>query len=46
MGLSEDEIRTAIKYAKSQNWLEQSKLPNTTRDWLSITPGGKAAAKS
>jgi hypothetical protein len=46
MRLSEDEIRTAIKYAKSQGWLEDSKLPNTTRDWLSITPAGKAAAQS
>jgi DNA-binding transcriptional regulator PaaX len=46
MGLSEDKIRTAIKYAKSEGWLEASKLPNTTRDWLSITPGGRAAVKS
>ena len=44
-GLKEDEIRPAIKYAKAQGWLEDAKFGHT-RGWLSITPGGKAAAKS
>ena len=35
----------AIKYAKAQGWLEDSKFGHT-RGWLSITPSGKAAAKS
>jgi hypothetical protein len=45
MGLNEDEIRPAIKYAKAQGWLEDAKFGHT-RGWLSITPGGKAAAES
>jgi hypothetical protein len=45
MGLNKDEIRLAIKYAKAQNWLEVAKFGHT-RGWLSITPGGKAAAES
>ena len=45
MGLSEGEIRTAIKYAKAQGWLEDAKSGHT-RGWLSITPSGKAAAQS
>jgi DNA-binding transcriptional regulator PaaX len=44
-GLNEGEIRPAIKYAKAQGWLEDAKFGHT-RGWLSITPGGKAAAKS
>jgi hypothetical protein len=45
MGLNEGEIRPAIKYAKAQGWLEDAKFGHT-RGWLSITPSGKAAAKS
>jgi hypothetical protein len=45
MGLNEDEIHPAIRYAKAQGWLEDAKFGHT-RGWLSITPGGKAAAKS
>jgi hypothetical protein len=45
MGLSEREIRTAIKYAKAQGWLGVAQFGHT-RGWLSITPAGKAAAKS
>ena len=45
MGLSEHETRAAIKYAKAQGWLEDAKFGHT-RGWLSITPGGKAAAKT
>src|SRR5947208_2338042 len=44
-GLNEGEIRPAIKYAKAQGWLEDAKFGHT-RGWLSITPSGKAAAKS
>ena len=44
-GLKKDEIRAAIKYAKALGWLEDAKFGHT-RGWLSITPGGKAAAKS
>ena len=45
MGLDEGEIRRAIAYAKAQGWLEDAKFGHT-KGWLSITPGGKAAAKS
>jgi DNA-binding transcriptional regulator PaaX len=45
MGLNEHEIRAAIKYAKAQGWLEDAKFGHT-KGWLSITPDGKAAAKS
>jgi DNA-binding transcriptional regulator PaaX len=45
MGLNEHEIRAAIKYAKAQGWLEDAKFGHT-KGWLSITPGGKVAAKS
>ncbi len=45
MGLDEGEIRTALKYAKAQGWLENAKSGHT-RGWLSITPGGRAAAES
>jgi len=45
MGLDEGEIRTALKYAKAQGWLEIAKFGHT-RGWLSITPGGKAAVES
>jgi hypothetical protein len=45
MGLNDDEIRPAIKYAKAQGWLEDAKFGHT-KGWLSITPGGKAAAES
>jgi DNA-binding transcriptional regulator PaaX len=45
IGLSEDEIRTAVKYAKAQGWLEVAQFGHT-RGWLSITPAGKAAAQS
>ncbi len=45
MGLNEDELRPAIKYAKAQGWLENSKFGHT-RGWLAITPDGKAAAES
>jgi DNA-binding transcriptional regulator PaaX len=45
MGLSEAEIRTAIKYAKAQGWFGVAQLGHT-RGWLSITPAGKAAAQS
>jgi DNA-binding transcriptional regulator PaaX len=45
MGLNEDEIRPAIKYAKAQGWLEDAKFGHT-KGWLSITAGGKAAAES
>jgi DNA-binding transcriptional regulator PaaX len=45
MGLSEGEIRTAIKYAKAQGWLEFAQFGHI-RGWLSITPAGKAAAQS
>ena len=45
MGLDEGEIRTALKYAKAQGWLEIAKFGHT-RGWLSITAGGKAAAES
>lgn len=44
-GLSESEIRPAIKYAKAQGWLEDAKFGHT-KGWLSITTSGKAAAKS
>ena len=44
-GLSESGIRPAIKYAKAQGWLEDAKFGHT-KGWLSITPSGKAAAKS
>ena len=44
-GLKEGEIRPAIKYAKTQGWLEEAKFGHT-RGWLSITPSGKAAANS
>ena len=43
-GLKESEIRPAIKYARAQGWLEDAKFGHT-RGWLSITPGGKAAAE-
>jgi hypothetical protein len=42
---ADTEIRPAIKYAKAQGWLEDAKFGHT-RGWLSITPSGKAAAKS
>jgi DNA-binding transcriptional regulator PaaX len=42
-GLNEGEIRAAIKYAKAQGWFEDAKFGHT-KGWLSITPGGKAAA--
>jgi hypothetical protein len=45
VGLDDGEIRPAIRYAKSQGWLEEAKFGHT-RGWLSITPGGKAAAES
>jgi hypothetical protein len=45
MGLDENEIRPAIKYAKAQGWLEDAKFSHT-KGWLSITPGGGAAVKS
>jgi DNA-binding transcriptional regulator PaaX len=45
MGFNDDEIRPAIKYAKAQGWLEDAKFGHT-KGWLSITPGGKAAAES
>ena len=45
MGLKEGEIRTALKYAKAQGWLEDAKFGHT-KGWLSITAGGKAAAES
>jgi DNA-binding transcriptional regulator PaaX len=45
IGLSEGEIRTAIKYAKAQGWLGVAQFGHT-RGWLSITPVGKAAAQS
>ena len=45
IGLNEGEIRTAIKYAKAQGWLEEAKFGHT-RGWLSITLDGKAAAES
>ena len=45
MGLSEGEIRTAIKYAKAQGWLGVAQFGHT-RGWLSITPAGKAAVQS
>jgi DNA-binding transcriptional regulator PaaX len=45
MGLDEGEIRTALKYAKAQGWLEYAKFGHT-KGWLSITPGGRAAAES
>jgi len=45
MGLDEGEIRPAIRYAKSQGWLEEAKFGHT-RGWLSITPVGKAAVES
>jgi len=45
MGLDEGEIRTALKYAKAQGWVETAKFGHT-KGWLSITPGGKAAAES
>jgi DNA-binding transcriptional regulator PaaX len=44
-GLNEGEIRPAIKYAKAQGWFEEGKFGHT-RGWLSITPSGKAVAKS
>jgi len=44
-GLKEGEIPPAIKYAKAQGWLEEAKFGHT-KGWLSITPSGKAAAKS
>ena len=43
MGLDEAEIRPAIKYAKAQGWLEDVRFGHA-KGWLSITPGGKAAA--
>jgi 2-hydroxychromene-2-carboxylate isomerase len=46
MGLDENEIRRAIKYAKAQRWLEATKMGGTIKDWLSITPAGKAAVES
>ncbi len=45
MGLDEGEIRTALKYARAQGWLETTKFGHT-RGWLSITPGGRAAVES
>jgi DNA-binding transcriptional regulator PaaX len=45
MGLNEQEVRAAIKYARAQGWLEEAKFGHT-KGWLSITPLGKAAAKS
>ena len=45
LGLSEGEIRTAIKYAKAQGWLGVAQFGHT-RGWLSITPAGKAAVQS
>jgi hypothetical protein len=44
-GLEENEIRPAIKYAKAQGWFEASKMGHT-KDWLSVTPAGKAAVES
>ncbi len=44
-GLKEGEIRTAIKYAKAQGWLEDAKFGHT-RGWLSITSRGKAATEA
>ena len=43
-GIKEGEIRTAIKYAKAQGWLEDARSGHT-KGWLSITPGGKAAVE-
>jgi DNA-binding transcriptional regulator PaaX len=45
MGLDEGQIRTALKYAKAQGWLETAKFGHT-KGWLSITPGGRAAVES
>jgi hypothetical protein len=45
MGLTEGEIRIAIKYAKAQGWLGVAQSGHT-RGWLLITPAGKAAAQS
>jgi hypothetical protein len=45
MGLTADEIRTAIMYAKAQGWLGVVQSGHT-RGWLSITPAGKAAVQS
>ena len=45
LGLDEGEIRTALKYAKAQGWLEIAKFGHT-KGWFSITPGGRAAAES
>ena len=45
MGLKEGEIRTALKYAKAQGWLENAKFGHT-RGWLTITAVGRAAAES
>ncbi len=44
MGLNEGEIRTALKYARAQGWLENAKFGHT-RGWLSITPAGRAATE-
>jgi DNA-binding transcriptional regulator PaaX len=44
MGFNEGETRTALKYAKTQGWLENAKFGHT-RGWLSITPAGRAAAE-
>jgi hypothetical protein len=46
MGLDEYEIRRAIKYAKAQGWFEVTKMGGSIKDWLSITPAGKAAVES
>ncbi len=44
LGLNEGKTRTALKYARSQGWLENAKFGHT-RGWLSITPDGRAAAE-
>ena len=44
MGFDAGKTRTALKYARAQGWLETAEAGHT-RGWLSITPGGRAAAE-
>jgi 2-hydroxychromene-2-carboxylate isomerase len=46
IGLDEGKIRRAIACAKAQGWFEVTKMGGSIKDWLSITPSGKAAVKS